>query len=326
MSLSIPSSASSAEQIKGAAKRPRKYWKRYSSRTLYLFIAPWVLGFLGLTIMPLGYALLMSFTNFDGISPHWHWIGLTNYVDLFHDGEVWYSLSRTLLYTCIGVPLGLAGGLALALLLNQRLQGVGLFRTIFYLPSIVPIVASAIMWKLILDRDAGALNAILEHLGGQTVTWLVDPVAFYALIVLILWGLGGGMVIFLAGLQGIPTELVEAARVDGANGWQRLRAVTVPLLSPVIFFQMVMGVIGSLQTFIQPLLLTPNNGTGSIASVPRSNELFMVNAYQQFFYFQRYGYGSAMLWLLFLVILVFTLLIFRSSNFWVYYEVDRDEQ
>ena len=150
-----------------AVRRPpgratHRRWSRYSSRTFYMFIAPWLIGFIALTVFPLVYALLMSFTNFDGISQHWHWIGIANYVELFHDPDTWYSLGRTLFYMCIAVPLSIAGGLGLALLLSQRLKAVGFFRTIFYLPSVVPIVAAAIMWKLIFDRDAGALK------GGRT--------------------------------------------------------------------------------------------------------------------------------------------------------------
>ncbi|GHO89933.1 carbohydrate ABC transporter permease [Dictyobacter formicarum] len=303
----------------------RKRWSRYSNRTFYLFISPWVLGFLALTVIPLVYALVVSFTNFDGISTHWRFIGLANYAELLSTADTWYSLSRTLLYAVITVPLSVAGGLGLAILLNQRIKAVGLLRTIFYLPSIVPVVASAIMWKLILDRDAGALNAILEPFGFPVLTWLVDPYVFYALIILVLWGLGGGMVISLAGLQGVPSELREAARVDGANAWQAFRHVTLPLLSPVLFFQVVTGMIASLQTFVQPLLLSQNNGAASANAVPRSNYLYMVNVYQQFFYDNRFGFGSAMLWVLFLIVLAITLLVFRTSTFWVYYEVDRNE-
>lgn len=316
-----------SEPVRSVPEAPRarrRRWSRYSSRSFYLFISPWLIGFIALTVFPLIYALLISFTNFDGISQHWHWIGLANYTELLHDPDTWYSLGRTLLYMFIAVPLSIAGGLGLAILLNQRLRAVGLFRTIFYLPSVVPIVAAAIMWKLIFDRDAGALNGIIELLGGQPTTWLIDPLVFYSLIIMVLWGLGGGMVIFLAALQGIPQELQEAAIVDGANALQVFRKITLPLLSPVLFFQLVTGIIYSLQTFVQPLLLAESNGATAATSVPRSNFLYMVNVYEQFLYNQRFGYGSAMLWILFVLILAFTLLVLRSSTFWVYYEVERD--
>jgi len=304
--------------------RQRGHWSRYSSRTFYLFVAPWVIGFMTLTALPLAYALMISFTDWDGISTRWHWVGLDNYAQLLQNADTWYSLGRTLLYTGIAVPLSIAGGLGLALLLNQRLKAVGFFRTIFYVPSIVPVVATAIMWKLIFDRDAGVLNAFLQRLGLPALTWLVDPTAFYALIVLTLWGLGGGMVIMLAGLQGIPTELNEAAVVDGANRWQAFRSITLPMLSPVIFFQVVTGVIASLQVLVQPLLLSETNTISQAVNVPRSNFVYMVNVYEQFFVNQRFGYGSAMLWVFFVVILAITVLVLRSGSFWVYYEVDRD--
>ncbi len=266
----------------------------------------------------------MSFTNFDGISARWRWIGLANYSQLLGDPDVWYSLGRTLLYTLITVPLSVAGGLGLAILLNQRLRAVGFFRTVFYLPSIVPVVAAALMWKLIFDRDAGALNAILEHVGGPTVTWLIDPTVFYALIIMVLWGLGGGMVISLAGLQGIPSELREAAMIDGAGPWRSFLSVTLPLLSPVLFFQVITATIYALQTLAQPLLLAESNGTAGVGAIPRSNYLYMVNVYEQFLYNQRFGYGSAMLRVLFVCILAITLVVFRTGRFWVYYEVARD--
>lgn len=313
--------------MRARSRKRRRSWRRYSSWTFYLFVAPWVIGFLTLTLLPLLYALLVSFTSFDGISPHWHWVGLANYSELLQTSDTWYSLGRTLFFTLLVVPLSVVGGLALAMLLNERVKAVGVFRAIFYVPSIVPIVASAIMWKLIFDRDIGALNALLEHLGIPVVSWLLDPTAFYALVIVMLWGLGGGMVISLAGLQGIPIELQEAASMDGANRWQIFRHITLPQLSPVLFFQVITGIIGTLQVFVQPLLLSETNsitGLGS-SSVPRSNFLYLVNVLQQFLTFGRFGYGSAMLMIFFLVILAITLLVFRSGNFWVYYEVDRDQ-
>jgi multiple sugar transport system permease protein len=308
------------------ARRGRR-WSRYSSFTFYLFVSPWLLGFLGLTLFPLLYALAVSFTDFDGISTHWHWVGWANYSELLTTSDTWYSLSRTLIFTVVSVTLSIAGSLGLALLLNQRLKARGLFRTIFYIPSIVPVVASAIMWKLVFARDNGVLNAILERLNVPAITWLVDPTAFYALIIMTLWGLGGGMVIMLAGLQGVPVELLEAAQIDGAGKLQVLRHVTLPQLSPVIFFQVVTSVIAAFQMVIQPLLLSEAGFSAQVMSgiaVPRSNYLYMVDVYTQFFANQRFGFGSAMLWVFFLIILGITLLIFRSSSFWVYYEVDHD--
>lgn len=306
--------------------RQRRKWSRYSSRTFYLFASPWILGFIFLTVFPLAYAFIISFSNFDGISDHWKWIGLRNYIEILHDSDTLYSLSRTFIYTVIIVPVLVAGGLGLALMLNRSLRGIGIYRTIFYLPSVVPVVAAVVAWKIMFDRDNGAINAIIEHLGGPAITWLVDPGAFYALIIMVVWGVGGGMIISLAGLQGIPTELQEAAVVDGGNAWQVFRFVTLPLLSPVLFFQIVTNIIYSLQTFIQPLLLAVSAGTVAAVSVPRSNYMYMVHVYAQFLYNQRFGYGSALLWVLFILILLITLIVFRSSALWVYYEVDSERR
>jgi multiple sugar transport system permease protein len=313
------------KSIEVPAKSTNRGWSRYSSKTFYLFISPWLLGLIGLTAAPLAYAFGVSLSNFDGSSPRWHWVGLRNYVELVQDGETWSTMMRTFVYTGIVVPLSVAGGLGLAVLLNRRLKAVGLFRTIFFIPSIVPAVATAIMWRLIFNRDAGLLNAMLAWFRVDAVTWLVDPTVFYALIILSLWGLGGGMVIMLAALQGVPAELEEAAIVDGARGWQVFWHVTLPTISPVVFFQVVTGVIAALQVLVQPLLLAESNHN-SAATVPESNHVFMIQVYQEFFVNHRFGYGSAMLWVYFVFILLFTLLVVRSSQFWVHYNVDGDQE
>ncbi|MEU4393833.1 sugar ABC transporter permease [Kribbella sp. NPDC023855] len=299
-------------------------WSRYSDRTFYLFVSPWVAGFVLLTAVPLGYAFLMSLTNFDGSSPRWRWVGMANYTELFRDADAWAAMLRTIGFAAIVVPLSVAGALGLAVLLNRRLKAVGLWRTIFFLPSVVPVVAMAIMWKLVFNRDAGLLNAVLAVAGIESITWLVDPMAFYALVVVSLWGLGGGMVITLAALQGVPPELEEAAVVDGAGRWRVFQHVTVPMISPVLFFQVVTGVIASFQIIVQPLLLAETNSIAGVGQVPRSTHLYMVQVYEEFFQSSRFGYGSAMLWVFFLVILAITVLVQRSSRLWVYYEVDND--
>ncbi|MGC7101731.1 carbohydrate ABC transporter permease [Amycolatopsis lurida] len=308
------------------ARRGRRRWRRYSSRTFYLFASPWLLGFALLTALPLGYALAISLTNFDGRSSRWRWVGLRNYAELFGDVDALSSLVRTLVFTALAVPLMVAGGLGLAVLLNRRLRAVGLFRAIFFLPSVVPVVATAIMWKLIFNRDAGILNEVLDQIGIPPISWLVDPNAFYALIILVLWGLGGGMVIMLAALQGVPVELEEAAILDGANRWHVFRHITVPMISPVIFFQVVTGVIFTFQIVIQPLLLAQTREVGQVTHVPESTHLFMVQVYEEYFANNRYGYGSAMLWVFFLAILVVTLIMLRSSRLWVHYEVDSEAE
>jgi multiple sugar transport system permease protein len=272
------------------------------------------------------YGFLVSLTNFDGSSPRFKWVGLRNYVELFSDGDAWAALLRTLAFTAIVVPLSIAGSLGLATIINRRLRGVGVWRTIFFLPSVVPVVAMAIMWKLVFNQDSGILNAILGAVGIRPIAWLVDPMAFYALVVLMLWGLGGGMIIMLAALQGVPVELEEAATIDGASRWAVFRHVTVPMISPVLFFQVITGVIAALQILVQPLLLTNAAGLAQTGAVPQSNTLYMVKVYQEFFLSNRFGYGSAMLWVFFVIILGLTLVLLRTSRSWVYYEVDTDAE
>lgn len=301
-------------------------WSRYPKKAFYAFVGPWVIGFVLLTALPMVFGLLVSLTNFDGSSPRFKWIGLNNYIELFSDGEAWAALLRTLLFTAIVVPLTIGGSLGLAMIINRRLRALGLWRTLFFLPSVVPVVAMAIMWKLVFNKDSGILNALLGVVGIQPIAWLLDPAAFSALIVLMLWSLGGGMIIMLAALQGVPAELEEAAIIDGAGRWSVFRHVTVPMISPILFFQVITGVIGALQILIQPLLLTPSSGIAKVNNVPDSNTLYMVQVYDEFFLSNRFGYGSAMLWVFFLVILGLTLLFMRSSQSWVYYEVDTEAE
>ena len=301
-------------------------WTRYPKKAFYAFVAPWAIGFVLLTAAPMVYGFLVSLTNFDGSSPLWRWVGFQNYAELFSDSDAWVALLRTVLFTIIIVPLSVAGSLGLAVVINRRLRAVGLWRTVFFLPSVVPVVAMAIMWKLVFNKDAGIVNAVLGFVGIPPISWLVDPTAFYALIVLMLWGVGGGMIIMLAALQGVPVELEEAARVDGANKWTVFRHITVPMISPVIFFAVITGVIGSLQILVQPLLLTSSSGIAAAGGVPDSNRFYLVQVYQEFFLNNRFGYGSAMLWVFFLVILALTVVLMRVSRSWIYYEVDADAE
>lgn len=301
-------------------------WTRYPKRTFYAFIAPWAVGFALLTAAPMVYGFVVSLTNFDGSSPRFKWVGLRNYVEMFSDGDVWVAMLRTLAFAAIVVPLTVGGSLGLAVIINRRLRAVGLWRTVFFLPSVVPVVAMAIMWKLVFNKDSGILNAMLGVVGISPIGWLVDPTVFYSLIILMLWGLGGGMIIMLAALQGVPVELEEAAIVDGANRWTVFRHVTIPMISPVLFFQVVTGVIAALQVFIQPLLLTNSSGITNIGGVPDSTTLYMVQVYEEFFLRNRFGYGSAMLWVFFIIILGLTMVLLRSSKSWVYYEVDSENE
>jgi multiple sugar transport system permease protein len=279
-----------------------------------VFISPWLLGFLLFTAGPMLASLYLSFCKYDLHTLEW--VGTKNYqVLLTRDPLFWKSLTNTAIYVLFSVPLGLTGSLMIALLLNQAVRGIALFRTMFYLPSLVPAVASALVWAWVFHPDAGLLNYGLSLLGVEGPQWLQDPkTALASLIIMSLWGIGGGrMIIFLAGLQGISDELYEAASLDGAKGWSVFRHITLPMLSPTIFFNLVLGIIGSFQVFTTAYVMTgggPNNAT----------LMYVLYLYNNAFRFFKMGKASAMAWILFVILLVFTVIQFRNASRWVYYE------
>lgn len=304
----------------GGAGRPRSLRTRRAA-AFYVFTTPWMLGFATLTAFPLGYALWLSFTNSDGLSPHPRFIGLDNYREILTDQQTLDSLARTGLFTLLTVPLTIAAGLVLAVLVNQPIRARGLFRTLLYLPAVMPPVGAGLTFKMIFDRDSGAANGLLDLLGVNGVSWLTDPNARWVLIVLTMWGVGNIMIISLAGLQDIPKELHEAARIDGAGPWQSFTRITLPLLSPVLFFQVVTGIIAALQSFA-PLFISLDATPHGMASVPQHNYLFMIHVLSEYFADGRYGYASALLWVLFALIMVLTFLVFRLSRGVVFYSVE----
>ncbi|MFD3501200.1 carbohydrate ABC transporter permease [Streptomyces sp. NPDC058678] len=303
-----------------AARKPHSLQSRRAF-AFYVFVGPWVLGFLTLTAFPLGYALWLSFTNADGLSANSRFVGMDNYKEVFTDPETMASLARTGVFTAITVPLTIAAGLLLAVLVNQPIRSRGLFRTLLYLPAVVPPVGAALTFKLIFDRDSGAANGILDGFDVNGVSWLVDPYARWVLIALTMWGVGNVMIISLAGLQDIPKELNEAARVDGASAWQSFSRITLPLLSPVIFFQVITGIIAAVQSFL-PLLISLDPSPRGVSAVPESNYLYMIDVFSQYFANGRYGYASAMLWVLFAIIVFITFLVFKLSKGAVFYSVE----
>lgn len=280
----------------------------------WLCASPWILGFLIFTLGPMLASIYYSFTEFPLISSP-KWIGLENY-QLMLSGDKFFfqSLKVTTIYAIVSVPLYLVIGFFLAVLLNQRIRFVALWRTIYYLPAVVSGVAVALLWQWIFNSDFGVANWLLKLIDIQGPSWLLDPHwALPALIIMSLWGVGGGMVIYLAGLQGVPTVLYEAAEIDGANMVQRFVYITLPMVSPVIFFNLVIGIIAALQTFTQAFIMT---GGG-----PRQATYFyMLHLYNNAFQWLKMGYASALAWVLFFYILALTLLVFRSSSAWVYYE------
>ena len=279
-----------------------------------LFISPWLLGFLIFTAGPMIASLYLSFCRYDLNTLNW--VGTKNYDVLFrHDPLFWKSLGNTVIYVLFSVPLGLTGSLLIAILLNQKVKGMPIFRTLFYLPSLVPAVASSLVWLWVFHPDSGILNYGLSKIGVKGPAWLLDPhTALASLIIMGLWGVGGGrMIIFLAGLQGISDELYEAAALDGARGWASFRHVTLPMLSPTIFFNLILGIIGSFQVFTSAYVMTsggPNNAT----------MMFVLYLYNNAFRYFKIGKASAMAWVLFLILLVFTAIQFKNSSKWVYYE------
>jgi len=288
--------------------------------TFYGFLAPWLLGFVFLTVIPLVIALALSFTNYDGMNwDSMKFVKLNNYAHAFSDDRVAYSLQRTLLWLLLYVPLWMIISFALALVLNQNIKGKGFFRVLCYLPSVVPASAAVIVWRTMLDKNNGLLNELIGFFKpGTAIGWL-STYSLQSLVVIVLWtGLGAGMIIFLAGLQNIPDELIEAAWIDGASNWDIVRYITLPLMSPVIFLQLILGLIGAFQQLTYPFLIGYVSYSGGISTPPRGVFLYMVNTYLEIRLNQRYAYGSALLWLFFIGILILTGLVFWSQKFWVY--------
>ncbi|HZR01231.1 MAG TPA: sugar ABC transporter permease [Chloroflexota bacterium] len=282
----------------------------------YLFIAPAVLGFLLWTAGPMLASIWLATTDWDLIRAP-RPVGLANVQHLLEDDLFWTALVATAYYTVVHVPLALALAFAIALLLNVHVRAIGFFRTVYYLPSIVPAVANAVLWVWIFNSEFGLLNLGLETLGLPKVAWLQDPSwAMPALILMSLWSLGATMVIYLAGLQGVPQHLYEAAAIDGAGALPRFWHVTVPMLSPIIFFNLVMQIIGSFQVFTAGYIMTRGG--------PQNATLFYVlYLFQNAFQYFKMGYASAMAWVLFLIVLGFSLLVFRYVGRLVHYEESR---
>jgi multiple sugar transport system permease protein len=286
--------------------------KRREAITFYLFISPWLLGFLFFTLGPMLLSLYTSFTQWDLLtSPVW--IGLENYVQAFADERFYQALKVTAIYTLLFVPLDLLGGLLLAMLVNARLRGMRIFRTVFYLPTVFSGVVFVVVWLWMLNPRGGMINLLLAQIGIAGPKWLMDPqLALYSLVLMSFWGWGRSMVIFLAGLQTIPGELNEAASIDGATSRQQFTKITLPLLTPTIFFNLVLSVIFTFQTFTSAFVATDGG--------PLDATLFLVlYIYRQAFQFLNMGYASALAWILFAIILVLTLIVVRSQRFWVFY-------
>ena len=283
----------------------------------YIFALPWIIGLLIFYAYPLVSSVYYSFTKYNVVSPA-HWVGLDNYVQLFGDQTFWTGIRNTIFYALISVPLSVILGIFLAILLNTSIRGQGIFRTVFFIPTLVPVVATSIIWQWLLNPQFGLINQLLAMVGITGPPWLGDPDwSKPSLILMAQWGIGHSIIIYLAGLQDISKDYSDAASVDGASGLRKVWSITLPLLTPVIFFNMVMGIINALQVFTLPYALT--YGTGNPAN---SLLFYSMYLYNNAFKYMNMGYASAMAWILFIVIMAITLILFRSSNRWVYYSGD----
>jgi multiple sugar transport system permease protein len=281
----------------------------------WLFILPWFLGFLWFDVLPFFLNLYLSFTDFTVGAKTPTWVGLENYQEMLGgDHIIGTSFVNTLYYMAFAVPLTIIFAFTLALLLNSKIRGRGFFRTVYYLPSLVPTVAASIIWVFMLRTRNGLINMALGAFGVGPIPWLSRPEwSKPALILMSLWGFGGQMVIYLAGLQGIDEELYEAADIDGANGLQKLLRITIPLMTPTIFFNLLMGIIGSFQVFTAAFIMTEGGPL-------KSTLFYMLHLYNNAFRYFKMGYASAMAVVLFFIILALTLIVNRTSDRWVYYE------
>jgi multiple sugar transport system permease protein len=310
--------------LAATAARPRKRASRRRRETLafYGFLSPWLLGFIALSSIPLVLAFAMSLSNLTTVNLHTNlrYVGADNYIRAYHDHEMWYSLERTGIFMATIVPLWIVTQLGLAMILNASIKFLGLWRTLFFIAVIVPLVAKAFVWKAMAAQDGGLINRVFGALGASSNTdWLLDhPTA--TLLMVLVWGYAGtGMLIFLAGLKSIPEELYEVARVDGASALRRFSTITLPLLTPVIMFQVVWGIfLAANEAFIYPILLSPGLQQGLGSTVPTDNVFTNLYALQRIFGDGDFGYGAAVAWIFVFFLLVVTALIFVSGRFWVF--------
>jgi len=285
------------------------------------FASPWLIGLLIFGIYPICASFWYSFCRYNILKPP-RFVGWENYRLLWDDPLFWKSLYNTLWLTAIGLPLQLAAALGAAILLNGPARGRAFFRTCFYLPTLVPTVAAGLVWLWILNPELGVINAGLRFLHLPTPGWMTDPNWSKPGLVLVgIWGLGGAMIIFLAGLQQVPKSLYEAALVDGASAWRRFWHVTLPMISPVIFFNLVMGIIASFQYFTHVYVMTAgqDGGARGVGGPEASTMIYPLYLYQNAFLYFRMGYASAMAWILFLIVGAIVWVVFRTSG-WVHYE------
>lgn len=302
-------------------KRKVSRLMKKEERTFYALISPFILSFVFLSIFPMGMGLFLSFTNYSGFNLDTaKWVGTSNYEKVFADSEAMHSLLRTLQLSLIIIPLTMILAFILAMMLIQNVKFQGGFRTIYYLPSVVPFVAAGLMWKILFSRDRGMLNTMLGLFGIEPVFWLGPEMCSTSLVIMCLWGAGGGILINIAGLKNIPNELYESASIDGARFFTKLFRITIPLFTPILLFNLLLAIIGNLQMYAQPVMLA-TSGSGLLAVPFKDNYLYLVHIYQQVFGSQRFGYGLSLSWVIVVIILVLTVLVLKSSKRWVNYDL-----
>jgi multiple sugar transport system permease protein len=296
--------------------------KYFNTKYFFLFISPWLIGFTLFTLGPILSSLYLSFTKYSIVEAP-RWVGMLNYKAIFKGFEpnFFNSVKVTVLFTMLAVPLNIIIALAAALLLNvKNIRGMTFFRTVFFLPALIPVVATALAWSWVFHPKYGVLNLLyLKLFGEQGPNWLQSPpLVLGCIVVITIWAFGNTMMIFLAGLQGVPKGLLDAATIDGASGWQRFRNVTVPYISPVIFFNVIIGIIGAFQVFTQAFIFTELNRAG-VSVNNKAVHFYVLNIYQQAFENGQFGLACALAWILLLVILVMTLIQFYFKKKWVFY-------
>ncbi|KPU26895.1 ABC transporter permease [Caloranaerobacter sp. TR13] len=296
-------------------KQKNKLYKKLKKYEGYFFILPWILGMLLFTIGPILFAIYIGFTEWKILTKP-NFVGFQNYIDIFHDENFWNSLMVTVKYAIFAVPLGIITSLTIAILMNTEIKGIRFFRTIYYLPAVVSGVAVALLWRWVLDPEFGLINLMLAQIGIQGPGWLSDPDwVLPSYILMALWGAGGGMITYLVGLREVPQNLYEAAEIDGAGPLTKFFKITLPLMTPILFYNLIMGIIGAFRKFTDAYIL---GGAGN------QGKFYLVYLYDNAFKYFKMGYATALAWILFVIIFLLTLIIFKSSSLWVYYESNDD--
>ncbi len=321
LQLARPEDAAAGEKRQKLSWRSMSLQQRREAITGLLFVSPWIVGFLVFYAGPAIVSFYMSFTKWNIVGDP-VWIGLDNYISIFtEDKNFWNSVRVTLHYALLYIPLMTVLSILTALALNSKVKGVGIFRTLFYLPSIAPAIAASLVFMWILQPKYGLLNILLSYVGITGPNWFKNPdYALWGIVMIAMWRLGASAIIYLAGLQNIPEQLYDAASVDGANWWHKFWNVTLPMLTPILFFQIIVELIGVFQTFTPAYVVSQSQG---YAGPMKELYFYMLYVYNKGWLNLQMGYASALSWVLTIFILVITVLVFRSSPYWVHYEAEK---